>query len=106
MSAPDRDLERQARRHRGPLRGMSAVVLFALTLLAFLGFWAFRSGGPEGAVVSPDADPTAVTVPSLRVEHPQSGTADTVNPLVAPSDSAVPLDPVAPEDGGEGVVTD
>ena len=50
MSAPDGDLERQAKHHRGPLRGMFAVVLFALVLLAILGFWAFgRGGAPEGA---------------------------------------------------------
>lgn len=50
MSAPDRDLETQTRRHRGPLRGMFAVVLFALVLLAILGFWAFGRGGtPQGA---------------------------------------------------------
>jgi hypothetical protein len=52
MSAPDGDLERQAKHHRGPLRGMFAVVLFALVLLAILAFWAFgRGGDPEGAEV-------------------------------------------------------
>lgn len=50
MSAPDGDLERQSKHHRGPLRGMFAVVLFALVLLAFLAFWAFgRGGDPQGA---------------------------------------------------------
>jgi hypothetical protein len=106
MSAPDRDLDRQARRHRGPLLGMFAVVLFALVLLVALGFWAFRSGRPDASAVRVDTDPTAVTVPSLRVEHPQSGSADTINPLVAPSQSAAPLEPAAPEEGEEGAVAD
>lgn len=137
MSAPHTDLEKQARRHRGPLNGMFAVVLFALVMLGILGFWAFgRGGAPEGADVqvqtgvaeevveaeddaavsannlveeerevgATEADPTAVEVPTLQVEHPQTGTEDTVNPLVAPSQTAVPLDPVSEEEGGEGVV--
>ena len=140
MSAPDGDLNRQAKHHRGPLRGMFAVVLFALVMLAILAFWAFGRGGtPQGAetqvqtgtgvieeveddeavsanvtveereeeaATATEADPTAVEVPSLQVEHPQTGTEDTVNPLVAPSETAVPLDPVSEEEGGEGPVTD
>ena len=130
MSAPDSDLERQAKRHRGPLRGMFAVVLFALVLLAILAIWVVMRGGTpegaetqvqtglgvaavggeadpvsanvtaeeeEGAATEDVADPTAVDVPSLQVEHPQSGQGDTVNPLTAPSDAAVPLDPVEEE---------
>jgi hypothetical protein len=50
MSAPDGDLERQSKHHRGPLQGMFAVVIFALILLGLLSFWAFgRGGDPEGA---------------------------------------------------------
>lgn len=134
MSAPDGDLERQTRHHRGPLRGMFAVVIWALVLLVILGFWVVgRGGDPEGAevqvqsgigevdgddvnpvsanndaaeerdldpVIGEEADPVAVEVPSLRVEHPQDGTDDTVNPLTGPSDVAVPLDPIA-EDTAE-----
>lgn len=126
MSAPQTDIDKQTRRHRGPLQGMFAMVLFALVLLVFLGFWAFgRGGDPEGAevrvqsglgveeevdeggvsannrveeerepgvVVEPD--PTAVEVPSLIVESPQTGTEDTLNPLTGPSDTALPPDPV------------
>lgn len=108
MSAPNTNLDKQSRRHRGPLRGMFAVVLFALVLLLLLGFWAFRSGpvedGDEAQVITEDGgDPAAVTVPSLRVEAPQSGQADTVNPTVAPSEAAQPLDPVEGE-GGESVI--
>ena len=140
MSAPETNIDKQTRRHRGPLRGMLAVVLFALVMLAILAFWAFGRGGtPQGAetqvqtgtgvieeveddeavsanvtveereeeaATATEADPTAVEVPSLQVEHPQTGTEDTVNPLVAPSETAVPLDPVSEEEGGEGPVTD
>ncbi len=134
MSAPDGDLERQTKNHRGPLRGMMAVVLFALTMLAILAFWAFgRGGDPEGAVAqvqegtgeteeagANDAitandmseeeqgvatqgveDPTAVTVPSVQVEAPQSGldSDQEQNPIVGDSDAALPLDPVEGEGG-------
>jgi len=36
MSAPQTNIDKQKRRHRGPLIGMIAVVTFALTLLFFL----------------------------------------------------------------------
>lgn len=63
MSAPNTDLEKQAKRHRGPLRGMFAVVLFALVLLALLAFWAFgRGGDPEGAEVQIEATTGDVVV--------------------------------------------
>lgn len=137
MSAPDRDLEQQTKRHRGPLRGMFAVVLFALVLLALLGFWVagspperdaaqvqsgtgvVESGETDDAVSANNvvdeeeqgvggvvADPTAVTVPSLQVQHPQDGQASDAeqNPLTGASDTAVPLDPAPVEEGGEGVV--
>jgi hypothetical protein len=131
MSAPDGDLERQAKHHRGPLRGLLAVVLFALTMLAILGFWAFgRGGDPQGAAAQVQegtgeaeqgqahdaitandyadeeqgagvasqgqADPSAVEVPSVQVEHPQEGQPSTAeqNPDVGRSDTAQPLDPV------------
>lgn len=136
MSAPHTDIDKQAERHRGPLRGMFAVVLFALVLLVVLLFWAFgRGGDPEGAqtqvqtgtggteerggdgVSANDfareergagtggaADPTAVEVPSLQVQNPQTGTEDTINPLVGPSETAQPLDPVEGEPAA-GAVT-
>ena len=50
MSAPDGDLEKQSKHHRGPLNGMFAVVLFIIVLFGALAFWAFgRGGDPEGA---------------------------------------------------------
>ncbi len=131
MSAPDGDLERQTKHHRGPLRGMFAMVLWSLVLLAFLAFWAFgRGGDPQGAetqiqegtgeaeggqandaITANDysdeeqaagtanegqADPGAVTVPSVQVEAPQVGQPSTAeqNPDVGRSDTAQPLDPV------------
>lgn len=51
MSAPKTNLDKQADRHRGPLRGMLGVVLFALVLLAGLGLWvASRGNTPETGV--------------------------------------------------------
>lgn len=103
MSAPNTNIDKQARRHRGPLTGMFAVVLFALLLLIGLLFYVFSgSSGPQGAqtqvqpglgtietqgsaVIANDnandsgvgsggePDPTAVTVPAQSVTTPQGG---------------------------------
>ena len=50
MSAPKTDLDKQEKRHRGPLRGMAVVVAFALVLLVVLITWISANGNePEGA---------------------------------------------------------
>lgn len=73
MSAPHTDLEKQERQHRGPLRGMFAVVLFALVMLVILGFWAFNRGGtPEGAA-------TQTEVTTGETEATGAGDAITAN---------------------------
>ena len=45
MSAPDTNTDKQAKQHRGPLRGMAGVVIFALILLAALAFFVTSRGG-------------------------------------------------------------
>lgn len=53
MSAPDTNTQKQAEKHRGPLTGMFAVILFALVLLAITVFFVVGRGGtPEGPRVS------------------------------------------------------
>ena len=55
MSAPDTNTQKQAEKHRGPLTGMMAVVLFALVLLAVTGIVLVNRGGaPEGAAAQVD----------------------------------------------------
>lgn len=50
MSAPDTNLEKQKRRHKGPLGGMKLVLgLVALLFAAFLIWTVAASDGPEGA---------------------------------------------------------
>ena len=50
MSAPRTNIEKQERRHRGPLIGIAIVVVFALlTLLARAMFVSEEAGVPEGA---------------------------------------------------------
>ena len=50
MSAPKTDLEKQEKRHRGPLRGMAIVVAFALVLLVVLITFISANGNePEGS---------------------------------------------------------
>jgi hypothetical protein len=50
MSAPDTNTRKESERHRGPLTGMFAMVLFALTMLAILTFWiSGRGNNPDAA---------------------------------------------------------
>lgn len=47
MSAPDTNIDRQKRRHRGPLVGMAAVILFATAIGAYyLGYLATEGSTP------------------------------------------------------------
>lgn len=62
MSAPDTNLEKQKRRHKGPLGGMKLVLgLVALLFAAFV-IWSFAaSDGPEGAETQVDGRTGEVT---------------------------------------------
>ena len=50
MSAPDTDLEKQEKRHKGPLVGMGLAVIAALLLLfVFVSYLVSEGGEPQGA---------------------------------------------------------
>ena len=50
MSAPHTDVEKQKKRHKGPLAGIRAVVLWAVVLLVLLlAYVLFTGDAPEGA---------------------------------------------------------
>ncbi|SEM52552.1 hypothetical protein SAMN04488003_101420 [Loktanella fryxellensis] len=56
MSAPQTNLDKQEKQHRGPLRGMALVVVFALLLLGGFMLWTSSSSdGIEGADTQTDA---------------------------------------------------
>ena len=82
MSAPDTNTSKQAQKHRGPLNGMFAVVLFALVLLALLAFWiSGRGNDPEGAAridgatgESTTEDTTAVSSDAAPLVQPEETT--------------------------------
>lgn len=59
MSAPNTNLEKQEKRHAGPLIGIVACIAFAAILLvAYFGFIVddVEDGAPDAAVVAPAAD--------------------------------------------------
>lgn len=55
MSAPDTNIEKQAKRHKGPLVGIIAGLIFAGVLLFALITWMSANGNtPEGAETQVD----------------------------------------------------
>jgi hypothetical protein len=111
MSAPDGDLNRQTKHHRGPLRGMFAVVLFALVMLAILSFWAFGRGGDpegsgtqvqEGAAPAEDADGDGISANDRAAEETGEGTEGEADPGAV----TVPAETVIAPESGAGVTAD
>ncbi|MGR3486060.1 MAG: hypothetical protein ACU0BF_11995 [Paracoccaceae bacterium] len=50
MSAPETNIEKQEKRHKGPLIGMGAMVAWSVGLLIlFVAFMAWSGDSPEGA---------------------------------------------------------
>lgn len=58
MSAPDTNMKKQERRHKGPLIGMAGVLIFA----AVIGFIALSGGGDE-TLQTPPAETQATPAP-------------------------------------------
>ncbi|WP_198666036.1 hypothetical protein [Tropicimonas sp. IMCC34043] len=56
MSDPGVDIEVQKKRHKGPLIGMAAAVVFALAAILF---WALASGGDSDDTEMPPTAPAA-----------------------------------------------
>ena len=62
MSAPHTDVEKQKKKHRAPLLGMRAVVLWALVLLALLAVYVVFTGN------EPAEDEAAIDTEAGAVE--------------------------------------
>lgn len=61
MSAPNTNVEKQKRRHKAPLVGMRAILIYAAILLIGLVTWTTYQGGtPEGAAQQIDGRTGAV----------------------------------------------
>jgi hypothetical protein len=91
MSAPRTNLETQTRRHRGPIIGIVAVVLFALVLL----FWLLMDTADRGTPAdsnAPDAGQT--TVPGAPADDPLIPEGD---PPVIPDGDLPPAEIPTPE---------
>ncbi|WP_054005889.1 hypothetical protein [Cypionkella psychrotolerans] len=80
MSAPNTNIEKQARRHRGPLIGMALVVVFGVALILY---WLFEESAKSDPPAPQDqiesAPTTQVPVTPAPGEGaiiaPQTGTA-------------------------------
>ncbi len=74
MSSPEPDLEKQKRRHGGPLIGITGVLIFVAILFIGWSFWSAQEATPpEGADVQIDGrtgEPTDAETPGAPVEVP------------------------------------
>jgi hypothetical protein len=74
VSAPEPDLEKQKRRHGGPLVGISVVLVFVAILFIGWSFWSAQEATPpEGSDVQIDGrtgEPTETETPTAPVEAP------------------------------------
>ena len=89
MSAPNTNIEKQARRHRGPLIGMALAAVFGVLMIVY---WLFQE--------SAQSDPSAPPEPEGQVqEAPTSAAPVTPAPaegaLIAPQSGDAPA-PAAP----------
>lgn len=79
MSAPDTNLKKQKRRHRGPIIGITAVLVVVAVLLLWM-FSRTVSDAPEPAAESGPAE-EAVTAPvEGEAAEPQAPALDPVEP--------------------------
>lgn len=84
MSAPNTNIDKQARRHRGPLIGMALVVVFGVALILY---WLMEE--------SAQSDPPA---PQDQIEQQSGAAPTTATPVTpAPGEGAV----IAPQTGTE-----
>ncbi len=62
MSPPDTNLEKQAKRHKGPLGGMALVAVFVVIITIAFAIWLMMgSDGPEGADAQVDGRTGEIT---------------------------------------------
>lgn len=86
MSPPDTNLEKQKRRHRGPLIGMAVVTILAIVLILYwIGELFVTAPGPEGA----EEEITPAEIRQGDVNVP----ADAPTRTVGPEDPEVQVEP-------------
>ncbi|WP_145109533.1 hypothetical protein [Cereibacter sediminicola] len=91
MSASDNNIDKQKRRHRGPLIGIAVVVIFALGYLVWwFGYEVAEGNPPQGADVQMDGrtGETGAAAPAGSVGGNSPASADNAPapPATAPAD--------------------
>lgn len=90
MSSPQTNLEKQKRRHIGPIVGISAALAFALVLFLGWSFWSAQEATPpEGADVQIDGrtgEPTEDDPASAAVPAPAETLESEPEPPAEPAD--------------------
>lgn len=95
MSAPKTDLEKQEKRHRGPLTGIVGVVVFALALLLlFVGYVVWQGDSPEGAEQQIDGRTGEISDDAGAAVSDPSPADTTQTITVSPDSDATVVEPV------------
>lgn len=103
MSQPEPDLEKQKRRHAGPLIGITAVLIFVAVILTWMFGWTATEGQPPaGAETQIDgrtgaeeantgnAGGATTTTPEAEVTPPGAPGAETTTSPTSPPDAVAP----------------
>ena len=87
MSAPDTNIDKQTKRHAGPLVGIALAVVVAVAALAW---WALAAGDADYQATTVDATEPDATSEAVGEPAPTTGTGGTeVPPAATDSDSTV-----------------
>ena len=84
MSAPQTNLETEKRRHKGPIIGMIAVVVFALTLLMFLMLGTADEGQPVDSQAGSIDGRTGLPVEAAPVDPTVTDPSQGSKPITTP----------------------
>lgn len=82
MSAPNTNIDKQQRRHKGPLIGMIVVVIFALGLFTY--WLMYEAAGTENPVGEGQTELPASDVQDGAVSTPNAPATDPVEGTTAP----------------------
>jgi len=97
MSAPNTDLEKQEKNHKGPLGGMAIGLAFAGLLLIGLIVWTFARGADPESGAQIEGTTGAVDEAEVEIEPGSAGATEAVGGVIDGADETLVPDQGATE---------